>query len=269
LKRLQGIPRISADSDGLRSRRFRLTLFALFTLSLILGLSWTPPIPQPESYHAFADRRALFGVPNFADVVSSFAFVLVGAMGLLARNRIVAGEARRAYLVLFAAILLTGVGSAYYHLAPDNARLVWDRLPMAIGFMAFLSAMLSERVSFKLGSILFVPLVLTGIAGVVYWYVSELGARGDLRPYIFVQLYPLLAAPLLIALCPARYTRTGDLFGVAALYGLAKLCELYDKDIFELGRVLSGHTLKHLIAAFALVLLLRMLLIRRSAQARI
>ncbi|HSF46873.1 MAG TPA: ceramidase domain-containing protein, partial [Burkholderiales bacterium] len=228
-----------------------------------------PPIPQPEAYHAFADRRALFGVPNFADVISSFAFVLVGAMGLLARNRIVAGEARRAYLLVFAAILLTGVGSAYYHLAPDNARLVWDRLPMAIGFMAFLSAMLAERVSFKLGSVLLAPLVLTAIASVVYWYVSELAGRGDLRPYIFVQLFPLLAAPVLIALFPARYTHGGDLLGMAALYGLAKLCELYDAQIFELGRILSGHTLKHLIAAFALVLLLRMLLIRRPAQARI
>ena len=129
--------------------------------------------------------------------------------------------------------------------------------------------MLSERVSFKLGSVLLAPLVLTAIASVVYWHASELAGRGDLRPYIFVQLFPLLAAPVLIALFPARYTRTGDLLGMAALYGLAKLCELYDREIFELGRILSGHTLKHLIAAFALVLLLRMLLIRRPAQARI
>lgn len=266
---MQDISQVTPDSNWSRSRGLRLSLFALFTLALILATSWLSPIPQPGSYQAFADQRTAFGVPNFANVISSFAFVLIGAMGLLARDRIVAGEARRAYLLVFAAILLTGVGSAYYHLAPDNARLVWDRLPMAIGFMAFLSAMLSERVSFKLGSVLLAPLVLTAIASVVYWHASELAGRGDLRPYIFVQLFPLLAAPVLIALFPARYTRTGDLLGMAALYGLAKLCELYDAQIFELGRILSGHTLKHLIAAFALVLLLRMLLIRRPAQARI
>jgi hypothetical protein len=34
------------------------------------------PIPQDHGYHLFADRRTLFGNPNFNDVVSSIGFAL-------------------------------------------------------------------------------------------------------------------------------------------------------------------------------------------------
>jgi hypothetical protein len=39
------------------------------------------------------------------------------------------------YLVMFAGLSLTAFGSGYYHLAPDNARLVWDRIAIMMVFM--------------------------------------------------------------------------------------------------------------------------------------
>ena len=63
------------------------------------------------------------------------------------------------YLTLFEGVALTALGSGYYHLAPDNARLVWDRLPMTIGFMGLLAAVLAERVSVPVARRLFVPLL--------------------------------------------------------------------------------------------------------------
>src|SRR5690242_13090880 len=79
-----------------------------------------PPIPQDQAYHAFADRRTIFGIPNFGNVISNVPFAGIGIIGL----RLVHGAPAR---VLFAGVLLTFFGSAYYHLAPSDARLVWDR----------------------------------------------------------------------------------------------------------------------------------------------
>lgn len=45
-----------------------------------------------------------------------------------------------ALAVLFAGVLLTSAGSTWYHLAPTNDSLVWDRLPMTLGFMGLFAA---------------------------------------------------------------------------------------------------------------------------------
>jgi len=116
-----------------------------------------PPIPQPLAYHNFADQRGWLGIPNFGDVVSNLLFALGGAWGLVfllrrsEQQRFVDPRERWAYLVVFLGLLLTAIGSSFYHLAPDNARLVWDRLPMTLAFMGLVSAMISERVGVHIG----------------------------------------------------------------------------------------------------------------------
>ena len=52
-----------------------LFLAGLGIVSLI-GLGFLPPIAQDPLYHAFADQRALLGVPHFWNVVSNLPFVL-------------------------------------------------------------------------------------------------------------------------------------------------------------------------------------------------
>jgi hypothetical protein len=62
------------------SRVERICLAALFaTLAAWLAL---PPIAQGQAYHAFADQRALLGLPRSADVLSNAAFALVGLLGI-------------------------------------------------------------------------------------------------------------------------------------------------------------------------------------------
>jgi hypothetical protein len=162
---------------------------------------------------------------------------------------------------------LTAFGSAYYHLQPNNARLVWDRLPMTIAFMAIVAALIAERISVQTGLWLLPVLVVTGMASVLVWYQSEMNGAGDLRFYATVQAYSLLF--LLIALLlPPRYTRSSDLVIIAGFYVLAKVLETFDKPIFDaLGHVVSGHTLKHLAAAGAAYWILRMLQRRRPLPA--
>ncbi len=253
--------------------RVRLWAVGILSVAMVLAAMIVPPIPQPAEYHEFADQRFLFGIPNFFDVASNIAFLLVGIAGLifLLRSRVsiiskafVGLPERWPYLILFLSVAMASVGSAYYHLAPDNDRLVWDRLPIATGVMALLAATLSERISPKVGLRLLPVLIAAGVGSVMHWYWSEQRGAGNLNFYIVMQFYSLLVIFLLGIFFPSRYTHGTDMHTVMMLYGLAKLAEIRDREIYELGHVMSGHTAKHLLAALAICWILRMLIKRES-----
>ena len=239
-----------------------LILIAPAIVIVIIGLL-LPPIPQPLSYHNFADHRAWLGIPNFGDVTSNLPFAIVGIWGLIVM--FTPGAAKFVderecwfYLVMFAGLILTAFGSGYYHLAPDNGRLVWDRIPIMIVFMALPAAVIAERVTVPVGLVLFPVFEIIGVASVLYWRSSELRGHGDLRFYAAVQVYAVLVL-LLALLLPPKYTRGSDLAIIVAFYALAKIFEAADHQIFSVGQIVSGHTLKHLAAASAGYWILRML----------
>lgn len=212
-------------------------------------------LEQPLEYHNFADRRAFFGIPNFLDVASNFAFLVVGFVGLWIcfKNRL--GNMRKAWIVLFAGITLVSVGSAYYHFDPNNQTLVWDRLPMTIGFMGLLAAILGEYISERLGSILLAPMLLLGFSSVVYWHWSD-----DLRFYIWVQTASLLIIPIVMILYRPTYSHQWLLLAGLGWYALAKVAELADGQIFILSQgLISGHTVKHLLSALGCLTIVLML----------
>jgi hypothetical protein len=162
------------------------------------------------------------------------------------------------YRFAFVGLLLTAFGSSYYHLAPDNARLVWDRMPMTITFMSLVAAVIAERINLRLGLRLLPVLLLVGLASVLQWYSSETKGVGDLRFYATVQAYSALVI-LLALFLPGRYTRRSDFGLVLGFYVLAKALEFFDISIFAALHVVSGHTLKHVAAAAAGFCILRML----------
>ena len=233
----------------------RLAVLGALLGAAVVAAVLAPRIPQDPAYHRMADSRALGGIPNALNVVSNAAFVLVGVVGLTSLRpgaaRFREARERWPYAVFFAGLALTGAGSAYYHLAPDNERLAWDRLPLAITLMALFAAVIAERISVRAGLALLAPLVALGIASVFAWSASERRGAGDLRLYALVQFYPMLAIPVIVWLFPSRYTRGGALVAVVTCYALAKGFELLDAPLHSLGAVVSGHTLKHLAAALA------------------
>ena len=251
--------------------------FLVLASAVAIGALLAPRTPQPLSYHHFADQRTWQSVPNFGDVASNLLFLVAGLLGLALlagksnRGQFIDPRERWPYAFVFLGLSLTAFGSAYYHLAPDNARLVWDRLPMTVVFMSLVSAVIAERIDIQLGLWLLPALIATGAGSVIAWQISEQRGAGDLRFYAAVQLYALLAL-LAALLLPPRYTRGSDLLGVASFYVLAKVLEAADRRIFSAGNLLSGHTLKHLAAGAAGFWILRMLVKRRpilpSARAR-
>ncbi len=250
------------------SARFRFARSAVFgaVTAVVVGKFLSGQrIAQDPRYHAFADRRAFLGVPNALDVLSNAGFLLVGAWGIAVVLRGATfrdARERIPWLVLFVGVTLTSFGSAWYHLAPTNATLIWDRLPMTLGFMGLFAALIVERVGTKSGTVLLPPLVMAGVASVLYWAVTESRGAGDLRPYYVVQFYPLIASPLLLVLFPPRYDRGGDLLIALAWYVAAKVAETYDLSIYQATGIVSGHTLKHVLATIGIAWLGRMLTLR-------
>jgi Ceramidase len=224
----------------------RVVLLIAVTVASLVGLLLLPPIPQDQSYHHFADQRTLLGIPNFWNVVSNIPFIAIGAAGLWQFGR------RPAMILLFLDILMTGFGSAYYHLEPNDKTLFWDRLPMAIGFMAILAITIEERVDRRAGAILLWPLAASGVSSLLLWRWT-----GDLRLYAWVQFFPCLALPLIFLLFTPKFSGTIYWLIAAMLYALAKLFEFYDSAIYSAGSILSGHTLKHFAAAAACGVILR------------
>lgn len=253
-------------------RRWRGPLLLVLTLGFAVAAVLVPAMPQPLSYHDFADRCAAFGIPNFLNVVSNLPFLAAGIWGLALLLRgdgaFVDEREKLPYLVFFLGAVLTCFGSAYYHLAPDNQRLVWDRLPMTLGFAGLIAAALNERVDPALGRRSLGPLLAVGIATVIYWHATERAGAGNLIPYAAFQAWSVVAIVWLIAVYPpTRYSHGRYLAWAAAWYALAKVFETFDLQVYRaLGSTVSGHSIKHVLAAMSVFAIVWQLRLRRPHQ---
>lgn len=239
-------------------------LLVAFILSLSIVLIGFGPIKQDISYHNFSDTRELFGVANFYNVVSNLGFLVVGVLGLYTifarqtrQTRQTVDELAAAYLLLFAGVTLVALGSFYYHLDPNNQTLLWDRLPMTIAFMAVFSIVISEVIAVQLGRLLLLPLIVLGVLSVLYWYVTEQQGAGDLRFYALVQFFPLLAITLMLIAASCQHRDVRGYWWLISAYVTAKVAEFFDDKVFQLLGFLSGHSLKHILVAVGLYMLLR------------
>jgi hypothetical protein len=247
----------------------RWTLVSVTALCVVATVA-APAMPQPLSYHAFADCRTMFGIANFFNVVSNLPFIVAGAWGMMlilrGQGQFIEAPEQLPYLIFFLGALLTCAGSAYYHLAPDNTRLVWDRLPMTLGFSGLVAAAMSERVDARLGQRALWPLLAVGVLTVLYWYATERAGAGNVIPYGVFQGWSVLVIVMLITFFPARrYSHGRYLAWAAVWYGLAKVFETFDLQIFRLlGGAVSGHSIKHVLAALGVFAIVWQLRLRRA-----
>jgi hypothetical protein len=236
------------------SRTVSICLLVALAVVAVTAVFSFPRIAQNPAFNHYADERSWLGIPYTLDVLSNAPFVVAGSIGLLRLRRCsspLADKPLRMWAILFAGIILTGFGSAYYHWRPDNETLVWDRLPMTVVFTSFSASMIAERIDARAGRWLFGPLLVLGLGSVLFWHWGERHGVGDLRLYGLVQFFPMAAVPVMAMLFPPVYTRNRDLWIVFSWYTLAILFQLTDAPVYGQLRFVSGHTLKHLCAAIA------------------
>lgn len=225
----------------------RWAVLAAITLASFFAVALHGPITQDPSYHQFADQRTLFGIPHLWNVLSNLPFLLAGLAGLYqlasGKARCVLPELRAPYWIFFAASAVIAFGSGYYHWAPSDGSLIWDRLPITLAFMAFFSIIVGEHLNPTWGRRALWPLLCAGLISVAWWAL-----QGDLRAYVLVQFLPLLLVPFIVLLFPSRLTRIGFVWGVLGTYALAKGFEYFDASLYE-AVGMSGHTIKHLLAS--------------------
>jgi hypothetical membrane protein len=236
-----------------KSLVFRMSGLLTIILGSIVLVSCFPKLAQDPNYHLFADAVSLLGINNGSNVISNAGFVIAGLIGIY---RIRNEKANLSiWRFFFCAVACVGVGSAYYHWLPSNDTLLWDRLPMTLSFAALVAGISQERFGCRAGRLLLVPLVLCGSLSVLYWWLTEQAGAGDLRPYILVQFLPMLLIPLVVILFPKDAHCDRPYWTLLAFYILAKFFEWQDLNTFVItGHLISGHALKHLIAATGLLL---------------
>lgn len=223
-------------------------LIALYVISTaaIAACFFMPPIVQDQAYHRFADANSWASVPNFWNVVSNLPFVIVGILGLV-RLRTIDYRLKASYVWFFVGIFATGFGSGYYHWNPTDATLVWDRLPMTVSFMAFLSIVLGEFIDADAGKKLLYPFLLLGLSSIANWVLTD-----DLRMYALIQFLPILLILIVLFLSKKEIRYKKYFWLMVVCYTIAKFLEGYDAYIYAVSREsMGGHALKHLAAAAA------------------
>ncbi|MEO8388065.1 MAG: hypothetical protein ABI893_08915 [Polaromonas sp.] len=222
---------------------------------LLLLLAWlAPPLAQPLHYHDFADQRAWGPLPHAMDVLSNLPFVLWAAAGgwaLLraARVRAVNGAAVALAGLFFGGLMLTAVVSTAYHLHPADAGLAWDRAGMVFAFAGLLGLGALQSVSNRAGLALAAAVLVLGPLSVAVWSSS-----GNVLPWAVLQFGGMALIVAFACFPVARAARQLPIrwMLVIGIYALAKLLELGDHAIFEWsGHWVSGHSLKHVVAACA------------------
>lgn len=227
---------------------WREQLLLAVSFVIIVAAAMLDPIAQDPDYFEFADQQRWLGIANFLNVVSNLPFLLIGAAGLRWASRSNAGTA---WGIFFTGIVLTAFGSGYFHLRPDNASLIWDRLPMTISFMSLFAIVIGEYISAPAGTRLLLPFLTAGVASVAWWAWTESHGAGDLRAYAIVQFLPLLLIPLILILYRGRSDLGIYIGWMLGFYVAAKLAEYFDQDLFTRTRLVSGHSIKHVLAACA------------------
>jgi hypothetical protein len=254
----------AAASVGRSPSTSRVTVLGMCALLAPWLIGWLlPPFAQPQSFHQYADQRVWLGLPHAADVLSNLPFLVIGVLGLhyllhgwRTQNPSAFLKQRAAwpYTLLFAGIVLTGCGSAWYHAQPSDATLLWDRLPMALGFAGLVAGTLMDRTPQRILPWL-LAFAAVGAGTVVYWHIS-----GNLVPYLVMQVGFIASALIATAFIPSRYTHANRVYSATGLYVIAVIFERLDHQVYEvLGGWISGHTLKHLMACAAISIVYSML----------
>jgi predicted membrane channel-forming protein YqfA (hemolysin III family) len=240
------------------NNQLRKTVLFSIAVGLIIVLMFIDPIEQDQRYHNFADQRSFFNIPNFFDVMTNILFFFIGLVGLYYSLINKQRFARWSLFVFFFGIFSLCITSGYYHWIPNDNTLFWDRLSLTFVFSSMVVALVLEYLELRFELFILIPAILIGVISIFYWHIF-----GDLRIYLYVQLAPMISIILFIVLYPEKTKYKRYLIITFTFYLLAKIVEIYDREIFVMNHeMFSGHSLKHIFAALGAATILQM--IRKS-----
>jgi hypothetical protein len=204
--------------------------------------------------------------------------VIVGILGLawfwsqrgrLLGTRFLERRELALYVAFFAAAIGVGLGSGYYHWAPSNPTLFWDRIPMTLVVAALAGGLTVERFGGRAGVAVAVGLALFLPGTLVYWRASEAAGTENIWPYLAGMNGALAVTALMVALFPSRYTEGRHIVIALAVYAVAMLFDtLLDQWFYDsLGQIMGGHAFKHLLATVAMFWIFWFVLRRRVPRA--
>ncbi|GAB3522767.1 ceramidase domain-containing protein [Photobacterium alginatilyticum] len=232
----------------------RLRLLLIIAITLAILAFYFSPITQSRNFYDYADQRTFLGVSNFFNVISNLPFLLVGLLGLKRFRthhlNAIEPRIRLLYPSFFIGLVAAFFGSSYYHLVPNAFTLMLDRIPITIAFITLYCIVLSEYIKPAIGYRLVIPATLYGLLSVVYWYATDvINGRGDLSAYVLVQVIPIIHLPLIIGLFTSPFSHGSYYLYALLAYVLAKWVESNDEQLYALLGGISGHSVKHLLAA--------------------
>lgn len=225
-------------------------LLVSMAFALAAGLATWGPLTVSPHDHQYA---AAVGWASAAGVFQALAcapMAVAAAVGLrlMRRSAWPPSVARpwQAFMVLAGGL---SVGSAIYHLLPNDGAYVLVHTVGAGAFVSLLLGFLAERVDSRCGSArsLGSGLAVAACAG-AYWAIGEwTQGRGDLRAVLFLQCLPVLLIPAGALSLPGTITTTSDWMWMLGLYVVARAAAGFDQSVVTAVGWITGHSLMHLL----------------------
>jgi hypothetical protein len=236
---------------------------------LLVAAFFGPAVIQPAHHHDFADQRIWGHLPFAADVLSNLPFALWGIYGLVCiylaqTNARIIKHTKVLAAVFFAGLLITAASSTWYHLQPNDAGLAIDRIGMTVAFAGLLGLAAADRVSLRAGILVSLLVLVLGHISIWVWSRS-----GNVLPWLVLQFGGMALVLWLATRQPmpgALVVRWG---AVILIYAAAKVLELADHAVYDLtAHLISGHSLKHIVASFAAWPVIAALLAKKKSLGR-
>ena len=225
-------------------------LLVSMALAVAAGLAaWGPLTVSPHDHH-YAAARGWASAAGVFQALACVPMAVAAAVGmrLVRRSTWPASAARpwQAFMVLAGGL---SIGSAGYHLLPNDTVYVLVHTLGAGAFVSLLLGFLAERVDSRCGSARSVAVGLLVAAGAgAYWAIGEwTHGRGDLRAVLFLQCLPVLLIPAGAMSLPGKITTTADWMWMLGLYVVARAAAALDESVLTALGWITGHSLMHLL----------------------
>lgn len=198
-------------------------------------------------------------VQTFLNVFTSLPLSVAGAIGIrkaVERRDEALSATGLPFLTFCFSLILSGVGSIWYHSFPSPANLLWDRLPIALSLASLACGIANLYPGSLWGTKLLGPAVVTTVSTVVYWNVTRLRGHEDLVPYAVAQVAAAMFVCYVSFLQWPHKATSGILRFALLAYAAGRVLEgmqavIYSKIGFDF-----AHPGKHLLMSAACFLMI-------------